>query len=144
MVCAKPQAEAAQRTADDESMGEGGKAPGPGVVVVCRCEDVTLDEIRDLIAKGYRTVEEIKRITRCGMGPCQGRTCRQLVLAEIAKATGTSVADLATGKFRPPTKPVRLGGAVEAGDESECRELELQHRRAGERGIEGDGHDQVR
>ncbi|MGE5593948.1 MAG: (2Fe-2S)-binding protein [Betaproteobacteria bacterium] len=133
MACPKPQAEAAQQSTGDESGGEGGKASSPGVVVICRCEDVTLDEIRDLIAKGYTTVEEIKRITRCGMGPCQGRTCRQLVLAEIAKATATNIADLAAGKFRPPTKPVRLGGAVAAGGTSEGQ--------AREREIEGDGDD---
>ena len=27
------------------------------------------------LGKGYQTVDEIKRISRCGMGPCQGRTC---------------------------------------------------------------------
>ncbi len=83
------------------------------VVVICRCEDVTLAEIRDLIAEGYTTMEEIKRITRCGMGPCQGRTCRQLVLAEIARATGRSLAGVSPPRFRPPTKPIRLRGAVQ-------------------------------
>jgi NAD(P)H-nitrite reductase large subunit len=99
------------------------------VTVICRCEDVTLDEVRDLLAKGYSTLEEIKRITRCGMGPCQGRTCRQLVLAEIARATGKDMASVAPTKFRPPTKPVRLGGAAaaspgreEAGCEGDCDE----------------------
>jgi len=91
-----------------------GKPCGAGneTVVICRCEDVTLDEIRDLTAKGYATMDEIKRITRCGMGPCQGRTCRQLVLAEIARATGKSMASVAPPRFRPPTKPIRLRGAI--------------------------------
>lgn len=105
MACAKPEGEGAP------GGSEGGAAAGD-VVVICRCEDVTLDEIRDLIARGYTTIEEIKRITRCGMGPCQGRTCRQLVLAEIARATAKDIASVAPGRFRPPTKPVRLGGAV--------------------------------
>ncbi len=82
-------------------------------IVVCRCEDVTLDEIRRLIAAGYTTLDEIKRITRCTMGPCQGRTCRQLVLEEIARATGRDVASLAPTRFRPPTKPVQLRGIAE-------------------------------
>ena len=51
--------------------------------IICRCSDVTLKEIRDLIAQGYVTYDEIKRITRIGMGPCQGKTCGQLVLREI-------------------------------------------------------------
>ncbi|HON43695.1 MAG TPA: (2Fe-2S)-binding protein, partial [Bacillota bacterium] len=48
-------------------------------IVICRCEDITLSEIRDLIAQGYHTIDEIKRVSRAGMGPCQGRTCRQLI-----------------------------------------------------------------
>ena len=38
--------------------------------IICRCEEVTLGEIREYIRKGYQTIEEIKRISRCGMGPC--------------------------------------------------------------------------
>lgn len=77
--------------------------------MVCRCEEVTLGEIRDLIRTGYRSVDEIKRISRAGMGPCQGRTCRQLIMQEIANATGENVADLPMPTFRPPTKPINLG-----------------------------------
>jgi NAD(P)H-nitrite reductase large subunit len=33
-------------------------------VIVCRCEDVTLGEIRRLISEGYHTIDEIKRISR--------------------------------------------------------------------------------
>lgn len=104
--------------------GEGDRGDAAGdPVVMCRCEDVTLDEIRDLIARGYTTMEEIKRITRCGMGPCQGRTCRQLVLAEIARATGKDIASVAPPRFRPPTKPVRLGAGVRlAAEEGDGRE----------------------
>ena len=40
--------------------------------IICRCSDVTLKEIRELIKDGYVTFDEIKRITRAGMGPCQG------------------------------------------------------------------------
>jgi bacterioferritin-associated ferredoxin len=77
--------------------------------IVCRCEDLSLQEIRDEIAAGHQTMEEIKRLTRCGMGPCQGRTCRQLVAAEIAHARGVPVAEVSLPMFRPPTKPVKLG-----------------------------------
>ena len=88
------------------------------LTLICRCEDVTLDEIQGLIAEGYTTAEEIKRITRCGMGPCQGRTCRELLLAEIAGALGKKRDEVAPTKYRPPTKPIRLGGIIE-GDGSD-------------------------
>lgn len=76
--------------------------------IICRCEEITLGEIREYIRKGYRTLDEIKRISRAGMGPCQGRTCRQLIMQEIAKATGENMAEQKMSTFRPPAKPVKL------------------------------------
>jgi bacterioferritin-associated ferredoxin len=80
----------------------------PDRTIVCRCEDLTLQDIRDVLTRGVTTIEEIKRLTRCGMGPCQGRNCRQVVAAEIARATGLRVDEVAMPVFRPPTKPVKL------------------------------------
>ena len=54
--------------------------------MICRCEDVTREMILKCIAEGYETLDEIKRVTRAGMGPCQGRTCRQLIAAELSRA----------------------------------------------------------
>ena len=48
-------------------------------IIMCRCEDITRERILECIAQGYRTIDEIKRVTRAGMGPCQGRTCRLLI-----------------------------------------------------------------
>ncbi len=79
---------------------------------ICRCEEVTLGEIRELIRKGYQTVDEIKRISRCGMGPCQGRTCQQLIMEEIAKMTGQCVEDIKVHTYRQPTLPIKLGKFV--------------------------------
>jgi bacterioferritin-associated ferredoxin len=77
--------------------------------IVCRCEDITLAEIHKRIAAGDKTMEEIKRSCRCGMGPCQGRTCGPIVAQEIARATGKQVTDVALPTFRPPTAPIKLG-----------------------------------
>lgn len=76
--------------------------------IICRCEGVTLGEIRELIRQGYKTVDEIKRISRAGMGPCQGRTCRHLIMQEIRKITGQNIEDMPISTFRPPTEPVKL------------------------------------
>lgn len=102
----------------NEKPDKDGEMDTSEITVVCRCEDVTQKEIRDLIAEGYTTAEEIKRITRCGMGPCQGRTCRELLLAEIAKALGEKVDKVAPTRYRPPAKPIVLGGITE-GDTSD-------------------------
>lgn len=76
--------------------------------IICRCSDVTLADIRRLISEGYTTFDEIKRITRIGMGPCQGKTCSQLVLRELAAATGTPMRELKNQTTRPPAVGVRL------------------------------------
>jgi len=80
--------------------------------LVCRCEDITLTEIRQVIADGYRTIDEIKRVTRAGMGPCQGRTCRLLIAQELSRHYGIPMEEVLMPTFRPPVKPVKLGSFV--------------------------------
>jgi len=81
--------------------------------IVCRCSDVTLEEIRDLIKNGYTTFDEIKRMARVGMGPCQGRTCSQIVLKEISRLTGKPMSEILNGTYRPPVKAIKLGDIAE-------------------------------
>lgn len=82
--------------------------------IVCRCSDVTIKEIRDLIKKGYTTFDEIKRVSRVGMGPCQGRTCMQTVLREISIMTGKPISEVMPGTYRPPVKAIKLGAISES------------------------------
>ncbi len=85
--------------------------------VICRCEDVTLEEIRTLIQEGFQTIDEIKRMCRCGMGPCQGRTCRAVVSQEISRATGLPLNEVKGPTFRQPIKPVKLGAFLGGDDD---------------------------
>ncbi len=80
--------------------------------IICRCEDLTVEEIREWIGKGYNSFEEIKRVSRIGMGACQGRTCRRHLIGELARANQKSPADIDLSTFRPPTKPIKFGAAV--------------------------------
>lgn len=88
----------------------------PSRTIICRCSDITLEEVRDLINQGYQTVDEIKRISRLGMGPCGGKTCIPLIMAEIAKARGITMADVEMPTFRPPTKTIKLELLAKAGE----------------------------
>ena len=88
--------------------------------IVCRCSDVTLEEVRSLIAKGYTTFDEIKRITRIGMGPCKGITCTLLVLRELSAATGKPAAELKVQTTRPPVTGVRLELLAKEGESHEA------------------------
>ena len=83
-------------------------------VIICRCEDVTLEDLHNLMDEGYTSFEEIKRILRVGMGPCQGNTCGQLVQKEIAKFTNTPINEVETHKVRPLITGVKLNSIVEA------------------------------
>lgn len=87
--------------------------------VICRCSDVTLKQVRDLISEGYVTYDEIKRITRIGMGPCQGKTCGQLVMREIASATGQNIKEIKFQTTRPPVVGVKLGLIAQEGRRNE-------------------------
>jgi len=87
--------------------------------IICRCEDVTREQILACIADGYETLDEIKRVTRAGMGPCQGRTCRHLIATELSRAYGIPMEDVLMTTFRPPVKPISLGALADAyGDET--------------------------
>ncbi len=48
-------------------------------MIVCRCERVSLAEIKEVIRSGVRDMNEIKGITRAGMGACGGKTCTDLI-----------------------------------------------------------------
>lgn len=47
--------------------------------IVCRCERVTAGEIRNLIRQGYRDMNELKIVTRAGMGACGSKTCNAII-----------------------------------------------------------------
>jgi len=83
-------------------------------ILVCRCEDVTREVILACIADGYETIDEIKRVTRAGMGPCQGRTCRNLIAFELSRIYGVPMDQVLMTTFRPPVKPVSLGTLADA------------------------------
>ena len=84
-------------------------------VIICRCEDVTYGEIADAVDAGLTTTEEIKRVLRCGMGPCRGRTCSRLIASIIAERTGRAVSGIEYPAVRPPTRPVEIGTLAEPG-----------------------------
>ena len=82
--------------------------------MICRCEDISRERILACIAEGYRTLDEIKRVTRAGMGPCQGRTCRHLIATELSRAYSVPMEEILMTTFRPPVKPISLGTLADA------------------------------
>lgn len=76
--------------------------------MICRCEEITEDEILDAIRAGARTLAEVKRRTRAGMGLCQGKTCQRIVARLLARELGCSPGLVASPSARPPTRPLPL------------------------------------
>jgi bacterioferritin-associated ferredoxin len=80
-----------------------------GATIVCRCEEVTAQQVIDAIALGAIGPNQVKAFTRCGMGPCQGRYCGLTVTELIAAARGVSPRQVGYYRLRMPVKPVTVG-----------------------------------
>ena len=47
----------------------------PDETIICRCEEITLGQIREQVKNGFLSLDAIKKTTTSTMGKCQGRTC---------------------------------------------------------------------
>jgi len=108
-------------------------------VHACQCEEVSRAEIMQLRPPRYLNwhsaqmdrrdlaqlagdgplhQDQVKRLTRAGMGPCQGRRCREQVQMLIASATAVPASEVSFASYRPPVRPLPLS-VLAAGEESE-------------------------
>jgi sarcosine oxidase, subunit alpha len=76
--------------------------------IVCRCERVTMGEIKAAIRAGSRDINEIKALTRAGMGACGSKTCGSLVLRAF-KELGVPLSEVTGHVIRPLFMEVPLG-----------------------------------
>lgn len=76
--------------------------------IVCRCEHVTAGEIRTLIRKGYRDINEIKTVTRACMGACGAKTCASLI-QRLFKEENVPINEVTDPSRRPIFMEVPLG-----------------------------------
>jgi NADPH-dependent 2,4-dienoyl-CoA reductase/sulfur reductase-like enzyme/ferredoxin len=76
--------------------------------IVCRCERVTAAEIRALIRQGYRDINEIKAVSRAGMGACGAKTCTDLI-HRLFRDEGIPKAEIVDQTARPLFVEVPMG-----------------------------------
>jgi NADPH-dependent 2,4-dienoyl-CoA reductase/sulfur reductase-like enzyme len=76
--------------------------------IVCRCEDITMGEIKTAVSNGSVTPDAVKKAVRSGMGICQARTCSPMIQAVIATILGTPADQLSPLSVRTPLKAVPL------------------------------------
>jgi D-hydroxyproline dehydrogenase subunit alpha len=81
----------------------------PEDTMLCRCEEVRVDIIRNAIRDGVRSLHELRILLRVGMGPCQGRYCTMSALRLLAQETGRTLQELGPGSPRPPLRPIAIG-----------------------------------
>jgi NADPH-dependent 2,4-dienoyl-CoA reductase/sulfur reductase-like enzyme len=79
-----------------------------GDTIVCRCEEVTANDILDSVAIGATGPNQLKAYRRTGMGPCQGRLCGLTVTELMAQARGKSPEEIGYYRLRAPVKPITL------------------------------------
>ncbi len=77
--------------------------------VFCRCEQVPWEAVEAAIVRGATTAREVRGVTRCGMGYCQGRTCGPALQMAISSLAGQSLNEVGDLHHRPVAVPVPLG-----------------------------------
>jgi bacterioferritin-associated ferredoxin len=87
------------------------------VLIICRCESVRLDYLRQTIQRSkVTTVDQLKKLTRAGMGPCQGRTCAKSVEKLLEQE-----ADIPLGtepyRSRPPVRNISIASLAASADQ---------------------------
>jgi NADPH-dependent 2,4-dienoyl-CoA reductase/sulfur reductase-like enzyme/ferredoxin/bacterioferritin-associated ferredoxin len=81
---------------DDQYIGETSQDN-----IICRCEHISADTIRELIRSGVRDINQLKAATKVTMGACGGKTCLSLI-KKIFREEGVPLEDVTD----PPQRPV--------------------------------------
>ena len=96
--------------------------------IICQCEEVTRADLigvqppnylsrpapmcarslATLVEDGPANPDQIKRLTRAGMGVCQGRRCRDQVAMLLALESGTAFGTIPLATHRAPVRPLPL------------------------------------
>lgn len=76
--------------------------------IICRCEEVSLEDIQNTADQFQCSARELKLRTRAGMGYCGGRTCRPAVDAVMEDLTGEKAGHDMPLKVQPPVRPISL------------------------------------
>ncbi|MGH7104286.1 MAG: FAD-dependent oxidoreductase [Acetobacteraceae bacterium] len=87
--------------------------------IICRCEEVTAGRLRSEMALGAGSLAALKRGSRAGMGPCQGRFCA----ATIAKLVPAPPEPFSFAAPRPPVRPVPMAPLAFPGPEFEAAHI---------------------
>ncbi len=107
-------------------------------VMLCQCETVSRAELLDLappkyLGSGLRLPKSpvtagaidqdlVKRMTRVGMGHCQGKRCRDEAALLLSIAHGVDLARIKPASYRFPVRPIDLALISAEDDTVDTRE----------------------
>ncbi|CAM4377940.1 pyridine nucleotide-disulfide oxidoreductase [Bacillus manliponensis] len=78
-------------------------------MIICRCEEVTYEQIRSLLEQHQCSARELKLRTRAGMGFCGGRTCRVALERMLEGLSHHENHHNPPLKYQPPIRPISFG-----------------------------------
>ncbi len=86
-------------------------------LIICRCENVRLGNLRQTIRHSkVTTVNQLKKLTRAGMGPCQGRTCARSV-ERVLEIEAKVPMGTEPYRSRPPVRNISIGSLAATADQ---------------------------
>lgn len=85
----------------------------PDDLMLCRCEEISVGEIRQVVAQGHTDINRVKAHCRVGMGRCQGRMCGSAAVEIIAQAAACSPQQVGRLRAQAPIKPLPFGVEVQ-------------------------------
>ena len=109
-----------------------------GEPYVCQCEEVTAREILEvrpprylgwraptqkpadlasLLGDGPPSPEQVKRLTRAGMGVCQGRRCREQAAVLLPLGAGRPLGEVPVATYPAPAGPLPLSVLAETAED---------------------------
>ncbi|NVZ86097.1 FAD-dependent oxidoreductase [Pseudomonas yamanorum] len=88
-------------------------AEAPDELILCRCEEVSVGEVRAVVDEGHWEVNRVKAHCRVGMGRCQGRMCGLAAAEIIAERSGRSIENVGRLRGQAPIKPLPFGVEVQ-------------------------------
>ncbi|MFA6030132.1 MAG: 2Fe-2S iron-sulfur cluster-binding protein [Elusimicrobiota bacterium] len=115
LVVVKPPPETADRvaslrlyTAEEGARSCAELKDADDATILCRCERVSLGEIRRAIRSGVRDLNQLKAVTRAGMGACGSKTCSALLM-NVFRSEGVDPKEVTAFTRRPLFVEVPLG-----------------------------------
>lgn len=89
-------------------------AKAPDELILCRCEEVSVGEVRAVVDEGHWELNRVKAHCRVGMGRCQGRMCGSAAAEIVAQRSGRALDSIGRLRGQAPIKPLPFGVEVQS------------------------------